>query len=413
MSGQRVVVTQLGARRHYAVPLAFQERGALQRLYTDIYAGSGIVSRCLRLVSGLLPLKSVRRLSGRGQSGLSRARVRSFPWFGAKYKWKTSRARDHEEMIEAWLWGGKAFCQLVNRIGFDSASTIYAYSSAALETFVAAKEAGLRCVLDHASAPLLSESRLVQDESKRLAGWAPVPELAEQSHEYHERQARECQLADVVVCGSGFVRSMIDTEWNAGGKCEVVPLATGTTLSPRTKVANRNGKLRVLFVGDDMIRKGIGDFVEALRQVGRVNYEARVVGSVSLSPFGCEQVEAVAELIGPVPRSEMHGQYEWADVCVLPSISDTFGLVVLEALAHGVPVITTVNTGASDIINEGDEGFVVPIHSPTLIGSRIAQLCDNRDQLAAMSDRAAELAGQLSQSAYASRLNQVIAPLDN
>jgi glycosyltransferase involved in cell wall biosynthesis len=62
--------------------------------------------------------------------------------------------------------------------------------------------------------------------------------------------------------------------------------------------------------------------------------------------------------------------------------------VLLESLAHGVPVIATENTGAMDIISDNKEGFVVPIREPDAIAERIVHLYKNRDILEKMSKNA-------------------------
>ena len=61
-------------------------------------------------------------------------------------------------------------------------------------------------------------------------------------------------------------------------------------------------------------------------------------------------------LIGPVSRHELPAYFQDSDLFVFPSINDAFGMVVLEAMACGIPVITTENSCGRDIINDGVEG---------------------------------------------------------
>jgi glycosyltransferase involved in cell wall biosynthesis len=63
-------------------------------------------------------------------------------------------------------------------------------------------------------------------------------------------------------------------------------------------------------------------------------------------------------------------------VFVLPSIEEGLAMVIGEAMACGCPVIASTNTGASEMISEGVEGFIVPIRSPGLIADRLQQLAD-------------------------------------
>jgi glycosyltransferase involved in cell wall biosynthesis len=89
-----------------------------------------------------------------------------------------------------------------------------------------------------------------------------------------------------------------------------------------------------------------------------------------------------------------------SDVLVLPSLGEGFGLVVTEALACGVPVIVTANVGASDLVRDGREGFVVPVRSADAIAERLKTLDGDRELLAAMSRQAQETAARQSWESY-------------
>ena len=71
--------------------------------------------------------------------------------------------------------------------------------------------------------------------------------------------------------------------------------------------------------------------------------------------------EGLSDELGPITHSQVLEQYQRADVFVLPSLADSYSLVVLEAMSAGVPVIISENTGTASVIENGREGFVVPI----------------------------------------------------
>jgi glycosyltransferase involved in cell wall biosynthesis len=166
--------------------------------------------------------------------------------------------------------------------------------------------------------------------------------------------------------------------------------------------------LRILFVGDEAIRKGIGDLCRAVEMFGAHRCEIRVAGNTDLSALGQREAGKTVNFLGPVPRQEMQYQYEWADVVLLPSVSDTFGLVVLEAMSHGVPVITTHNTGGADVVIEGKNGFVVPVMRPDLIARKLEILDSDPYLLAAFSERAIGCSLDFSLDRYAERLTSVV-----
>jgi glycosyltransferase involved in cell wall biosynthesis len=96
------------------------------------------------------------------------------------------------------------------------------------------------------------------------------------------------------------------------------------------------------------------------------------------------------------------------DVMVFPSLFEGFGLVILEAMSQGLPVITTPHTAGPDLIEDGKDGFIVPIRSAESIARRLDQLASDPALLAAMSDAARETAASLAWRRYHEALVSVI-----
>ena len=151
---------------------------------------------------------------------------------------------------------------------------------------------------------------------------------------------------------------------------------------PRTRGA---GPLRVLTVGEVSLRKGAPYILEAARRLGR-DAEFRLVGPVGLSAEAAAGFNAVAPLRGAVARQAMRAEYDWADVFLLPSICEGSATVVYEALAAGLPVICTPNTGT--VVRDGVEGFIVPIRDPGAIAEKLGYLMSRPALLREMSANA-------------------------
>jgi glycosyltransferase involved in cell wall biosynthesis len=98
----------------------------------------------------------------------------------------------------------------------------------------------------------------------------------------------------------------------------------------------------------------------------------------------------------------MAEEFRTADVFVLPTISDSFALVHLEALACGVPVITTPNCGS--VVRDGVDGFIVPIRDAKMLAERIEQILSDRSLREQMSQNAKERAAQFTWELYGERL---------
>ena len=112
--------------------------------------------------------------------------------------------------------------------------------------------------------------------------------------------------------------------------------------------------------------------------------------------------ESGVEVVGAVPRSQIGEHYSWADVFVLPSICEGSATVCYEALAHGLPVITTPNSGS--VVRDGLEGFIVPIRDADAIADRLVRLTRSDGLLDAMSRNARARAMEFTVEKYGERL---------
>jgi glycosyltransferase involved in cell wall biosynthesis len=100
------------------------------------------------------------------------------------------------------------------------------------------------------------------------------------------------------------------------------------------------------------------------------------------------------------PHAEVLKLMQTCDVLVLPSIAEGRALVQQEALANGLPLIITENTGGEDMIVEGETGFLVPIRSPDKIAEKISWLADHRHLLPEMRRAALKKAGEYPWQRY-------------
>lgn len=109
----------------------------------------------------------------------------------------------------------------------------------------------------------------------------------------------------------------------------------------------------------------------------------------------------------------MRTQWAWADVLVLPSVSETFGLVILEAMAEGVAVVTTTSTCGPDVIRDGVDGFVIPPRDAGSLAAKLDYLAARPDHLADMKIRARERAAEFSLEQYGHRLAAAVKGASN
>jgi glycosyltransferase involved in cell wall biosynthesis len=202
------------------------------------------------------------------------------------------------------------------------------------------------------------------------------------------------------------VKESIRSIGGPAGKCVVVPYGVDSeAFIPRAR-ASQDGPLKVLFVGTIQLRKGIQYLMGAARILKDKSVKIRAVGTARVSSEAIEQISGVIDLAGAVPRSGLRSEYDWADVLVVPSISEGSANVCYEALASGLPIITTPNAGS--VVRDGIEGFIVPIRSAEAIAGKLGMLASDRALIGRLSTNAIQRAADYTRQKYGERLISAI-----
>ena len=277
-----------------------------------------------------------------------------------------------------------------------------------------AKARGIPTVLERSSAHILEQSRLLHKEYARLGlTWAATHPRIE------GMELREYSLCSRIAVPSLFVeRSFLDRGF---------PLrmlyrnALGVDLSrfhpPKTPpVPPDQCGLRVVYAGSLSVRKGIPDLLEGFHQADLPEAQLTLIGGSTpeLDALIAAQPDDVIA-IGHRPQAELVEHYGRAHCFVMASIEEGMAMVQMQALACGLPLICTTNTGGEDLLRmQGDSavagpmdilcfpaGFVIPVHNPQAIAWCLQQL---QRQWTEQRKAALGLAqGNLSWSAYARR----------
>ena len=401
-SGGQIIVAQLGARMHYAVPRILHGAGMLERFYTDICALKGW-PRLLRVVPSALRPAGLARLLDRVPCGVPPQRITAFTRFGREYACRRRRASSPTEATAAHLWAGERFGELVLRRGLNGADVLYGFNSACRKLFEGAGECDLATVMEQTIAPRRAQQRIMEAEFSDAPEWEGYERDAN-AQELARREQAEWALADMIVCGSEFVRQQIGEEGGPVEKCVVAPYGVDwPDFAAGAGPGRAPGPLQALFVGDVSLRKGIRHLLEAMRRLERADVRCRIVGGWSVNADVLRRhTPRNVELVGHVPRSEISREYARADVFCLPSLCEGSATVVYEALAAGLPVVTTPNAGA--IVRDGVEGFIVPIRDAEALADKIASLEADHELLRRMSGAALERSRYGSLRAYGERL---------
>ena len=397
---KKLIMAQLGARRHYAVPVMLNSIGALCLIYTDLYISSRMV-RFLELISRFTGLKVLKKISGRHSEYIEDSCVKYNFKLAVKYYLLRKFSRKSQDDIYNNI--NKEFCLSLGHEDLKCSDGVYTFNPAGLEIMQKAKEMNKICIMEQTIAPKIYESELLFSEYKKYGAWVDDHIKIHKNIEFENREREEWKLADSIICGSDFVKDLLIKYGVEKAKCLVIPSGVKINISKDDKLLyNGERKLRVLTVGTVNLRKGIQYTYQAAKKLEHIA-EFRCVGKIELNNSAKHDISTFIDLVGEVPRSEISEHYKWADVFLLPSLCEGSALSVYEALSFQLPVICTYSTGS--IIKNGVGGIIIPSHDASAIVDSIISLT-NVDRYIALHSGINDIVEEASFESYQARWSE-------
>lgn len=287
---------------------------------------------------------------------------------------------------------------------------VYAYMDAAEHTFLAARERGLRTIYELPTPYWRFTRDVVREEAGLKPEWAATLPVMEDGSEAMLRRDRELQMADVVVVPSELVRESLKLAPSFRARVHVVPYGCPEPGAPTSPAARTQCSLRVLYVGSLNQGKGLSYLAEAMSGLEGVA-ELTVIGSRTADK-PCAALDAFLAAHrhrAGLSHAEVLAEMRQHDVLVLPTLYEGLALVLLEAMACGLAVVTTPHSGLEGVIQDGQEGFVVPVRSAEAIRERLKQLAADETMLQRMRSAALSWSSEHSWQRFREQIRQVVA----
>lgn len=358
----RAVQTVYGKFHHFHLARQLYKRGVLEKIFSSY------------------PWYILR------DEGIPRQKVGTFPWIHAPIiaKWKLGWRNKYLDRELTW-WLANTLDSYVAK-NLPECEVFIGISGSSVKTGKLVKSRGGRYICDRASSHVRFADRILGEEFSR---WGQEFEGVDPRHIH--REETEYERADVITVPSEFARSSFLEMGVDEVKLRKIPY--GVDLTRYSKIAEPPGDVfRVLFVGQVSFRKGVPYLLDAFSRLNHPGKQLTIVGAVQpeMKKFlQGKQLEGV-EFGGTVPEGSLKEIMSRSHVMVLPSIEEGLALVQAGAMACGCPLISSRHTGAEDLFNDGQEGFIVPIRDPAAIADRLDQLAADRD----LRDRMGEAALQ-------------------
>jgi glycosyltransferase involved in cell wall biosynthesis len=259
------------------------------------------------------------------------------------------------------------------------------WSGSSLKTLRRAKALGMVAIIERGSSHMLCQQRILTEEFAHLG-----KHYSDTHPKVIDQEVAEYEEADAIVVPSSFARRSFLAEGVPQEKLITVPY--GADLSAFRPVPKEDEKFRVIYCGALTIRKGVHYLLQAFSELRLVDAELWLVGSINneIRPFLERYRRGDIVVHGRKPHAQLPWYYSQGTIFCLPSLEDGFGLVIGEAMACGLPVLCTTNTGGEDILREGIDGFVVPIRDVEALKAKIQWAYDHRSQCLEMGRAARE-----------------------
>lgn len=392
----KVLLAHPGTQHSHHLARELEKRQLLDAFWTGVaFAGNSAAAALARFL-GHMP--GLGGLSSRIVEGVPRGTIHTAQLVELRALLRLRRGGDslavlHERNAtfqEAIPDAALAHCDAI--IGFDTSSWQLAHrSSRQGKTFYLDRTIAHPAVLD----------RLMLDLSRKYPDWvgalAPRPAAIIAAENTEHAQARR------IVVGGSFARGTLIDEGIAPERIVVNPYGVDWNRFSMAISASTRRPFRFLYVGSVIARKGVPVLLEAWRRLAPRDAELLIVGNIGAYERKLIPDLPGLRLIGQVARSDIAQVYASCDVFVLPSLFEGFGLVILEALASGLPVISTPHTGAIEAVTEATLGRLVPILSVDALVEAMRHYLNTPPQRSRVAAAAEVLRSRFNWEAYGDR----------
>jgi glycosyltransferase involved in cell wall biosynthesis len=253
---------------------------------------------------------------------------------------------------------------------------VYSSEDGAYYTFREAKKLGLSCFYDLPIGYWRSMHRILEIEKERWPDWESTLTNLNDSPSKLARKDEELRMTDHVFVASDFTARTLKEFPGTLPPVDIIPYGFPPVFEgEHPDTGTKNGHpLKLLFVGSLTQRKGIANLFDAVKTFGN-RVELTIVGNKTGKD--CPPLnEALSRhtWIPTLPHDEILRLMRENDVLIFPSLFEGFGLVITEAMSQGTPVITTNRTAGPNLINHGENGWLIEAGSTEAIQNTIEEL---------------------------------------
>ena len=287
---------------------------------------------------------------------------------------------------------------------------VHAYEDCSLWQFQEAKRLGKACIYDMPIGYYPAWEKTQLELAQRFVDWLPAAGLPSTRYVRPEQKREEMELADLVLAPSSFVAKTI-REFFPNKVLALAPY--GVDLEFWTPGTRKEGseRLRFIYAGHISLRKGIPVLLQAWEKAALRSAELQLVGSWNLSDSKKASLPRGVTHVSALSSEALRDHYRRAHVFVFPSFFEGLALVLLEAMACGLPAIASAATGGADVLTEAS-GRLLPAGDLDCLVDSLRWFNQNRSRLPAMGRAARKKAEECTWDRYRRAVTEATSAFD-
>lgn len=403
-----VLLAHSGKQHSYLLAKELLKNNLLSRFYTSSYVRNNKIQELS--INNLDSFFSRRFIYGLGNGFVDSNWLLEFPELFFRFLLGKTKFVNDVVFFRDWLFDNL----LSGRIGDESFDIFWGFQGSCLETMRICNSLGKITVCELATGHVDAANYILNEEKQLCPEWSDSIDNLYFPGYYENRLYSEPREAKFVIVASEFSKNTLIRDNIPEKKIIKLHLACDLSKIKNTINVSQNKKLNVLYAGTVTQRKGVKYLLEAILKLKGFNINLHIIGSVHGSGNALSRYVGSFTYQPLVYQNFLFDSYSEHDVLVLPTLFDGFGLVIIEALAAGLPVITTANSIGPDVIVDDVNGYIVPIRSAEAIMDKLIILSNkSNDERICMRRNAVKSAQNFSLTKYSENLVNVLRFIKN
>jgi glycosyltransferase involved in cell wall biosynthesis len=389
----------------YSHQLARQlfRKGVLEEFWTGFALAEDVWSG--KMARGLLPERLKRKLANRVLADVPHERLKTMPLT----EFKSLMHSRNGNGVSALQSRNRVFQEQIPQASLERASVVIGFDTSSWILANRVRELGKPFLLDQSIAhPAVNESTS-RFLSREFPDWQTT--IEGKSANELECERHEHGLATKIIAASTFTKKTLAENGIPPEKIVVNPYGVNLKLFHPPTEPRQRGPIRFL-LSSESARKGVPLLIKSWQSLKLQNSELWLVGPISPSQRSLIPDSPTIKIKGKYPLEELPALIRQCDVMVFPSYCEGFALVLLEALASGLPIITTEATAGPDLIEPNKEGFLIPSGNLDALSDSIKFFADDPTRVEAMSRAARLCAERFSWDSYGDRWAKILHELN-